>query len=634
MHFTNSLIPRTILFGNPEKSVVRISPKGDYLSYVAPYKGVLNIWIQKLDGTRDAKPMTFDKGRGIRNYMWAYDNQHILYIQDKDGDENWCLYALNIKTNGVHTYVDKKNVQTRFIHSSKKYPHKYVIGINDRTPNFHDLYALDLKEKSLKKLYENNEFVGFMLDDDFNLKLAIKMNEKSEHVWMKKEEGDWAPFISFSHEDSTNSGPVCLSRDGQSVYMMDSRGGNFANLTLVDLKTQKSRKILESNNAEMSVVFHDDDKIPVWYTENRLKPKRTIIDKKYVKDYEILDQAQKGFPLFVSADQADQKWIVAYLVDAGPTDYYMYDRQKKSLQYLFSNQPALENVPLQPMHGLDIPSRDGLRLACYLTLPAGHTMTSASKLPTVLLVHGGPEARDSWGYNSEHQWLANRGYAVMSVNYRGSSGFGKQFVAAGDGEWAGKMHDDLIDATTFLIQKNISDPQKIAIMGGSYGGYATLVGLTMTPDFFACGVCIVGMSNLITLYKSFPPYWKPIIENFKLKIGGDPNTETGRKIFEKKSPLFFVDQIKKPLIIAHGANDPRVKQAEADQIVEAMEKNGIPVTYALYPDEGHGFARPENRISFYALTEKFLAHILGGRYEGQDVNDPKGSMKLKEVLAG
>jgi dipeptidyl aminopeptidase/acylaminoacyl peptidase len=337
----------------------------------------------------------------------------------------------------------------------------------------------------------------------------------------------------------------------------------------------------------------------------------------------------------------DKQWIVAFLMDNGPVRYYHFDRPSRKERFLFTNRKALEDQPLQKMHPLVIKSRDDLNLVSYLTLPPGSDSDGNGRpekpVPMVLNVHGGPWGRDSWGFDSEHQLYANRGYAVLSVNFRGSTGFGKNFVNAGDKEWAGKMHDDLIDAVDWAIKEKVAQPDKIAIMGGSYGGYATLVGLTFTPDKFACGVDVVGPSNIVTLLKTIPPYWAPAIEMFKTRVG-DFTTEEGRKLLESRSPLNFVEKITKPLLIAQGANDPRVKQSEADQIVEAMKQKDSPVTYVLFPDEGHGFARPENSLAFTAVTEAFLARFLGGRYEaigeafkGSTVTVPTGAADVPRL---
>jgi dipeptidyl aminopeptidase/acylaminoacyl peptidase len=355
------------------------------------------------------------------------------------------------------------------------------------------------------------------------------------------------------------------------------------------------------------------------------------------KDIEHLKAAVGPQFQVVSRTNDDGKWVIVVNDPVHVTTSYLYDRSNGKVTKLFDHRPELVGAPLRPMKPVEIPTRDGLTLVGYLTLPPGSTPTGKAALgdtaaswhptkpvPLVLDVHGGPWARDSYGFNPEHQWLANRGYAVLSVNYRGSTGFGKNFINAGDHEWAGKMHNDLLDAVQWAIQQQIASPDKVAIYGGSYGGYAALVGLTFTPDRFACGVDIVGPSNLNTLIGSIPPYWKAFYQDMTRRIGGDPHTDEGNKYLQSRSPLTYVERISRPLLIAQGANDPRVKQAESDQIVAAMKKKQLPVTYVLYPDEGHGFARPQNRLAFYAIAEGFLSKCIGGRQEGIG-NDFDGS---------
>jgi dipeptidyl aminopeptidase/acylaminoacyl peptidase len=359
------------------------------------------------------------------------------------------------------------------------------------------------------------------------------------------------------------------------------------------------------------------------------------MDQSVQEDFAYLESLDDGVIDVTSTDLENKTWIVVYLSDTKPVKYYLYNRDTRQARFLFTNRSDLAKCELAPMHPVLIKSRDGLDMVSYLTLPndavAHKSSTRPIKpLPLILNVHGGPTARDSWGLNAEHQWFSNRGYAVLSVNYRSSIGFGKEFINKGRGEWGGCMHDDLIDAVNWAVDNKIAARDKVAIYGGSYGGYAALVGLTFTPDVFACAVDIVGPSNLITLLKSIPPYWQPYYVELIRRTGGDPDTEEGRKFLESRSPLTFADRIKKPLLIAQGANDPRVKQAEADQIVAAMEANGIPFTYALYPDEGHGFARPENRISFYAVVEEFLQKHLGGKAEPIGNAFEGASVQIKE----
>jgi dipeptidyl aminopeptidase/acylaminoacyl peptidase len=382
-------------------------------------------------------------------------------------------------------------------------------------------------------------------------------------------------------------------------------------------------------------MIHPTEKHPQAVSFTHERRRWEVLDQDVAPDFERLAEVDNGDFSIVSRTLDDRRWVVAYVLDAGPVRYHLYDRDSREARFLFSNRKDLEGLPLVPMHPVTIQSRDGLDLVCYYTLPPDSgpdgTGKPAEPVSMVLHPHGGPWGRDTWGYNPFHQWLANRGYAVLSVNFRGSTGFGKGFINAGNMEWGRRMHDDLIDAVQWAVDKGIADADRVGVMGGSYGGYSTLACLTFTPDTFACGVDIVGPSNLVTLLETIPPYWAPMIELFAKRVG-DHRTEDGRKLLAERSPLTHVDRITKPLLIGQGANDPRVKQAESDQIVTAMQEKGIPVTYVLYPDEGHGFARPENRQSFYAVSEAFLAEVLGGRFQpigsdfqGSSITVPAGA---------
>ncbi|MFN7662941.1 MAG: alpha/beta fold hydrolase [Alphaproteobacteria bacterium] len=624
------LISRQILFSNPQKALVKISPNGKYLTHLAPHHNVLNIYIQTLGSKTPPQPLTQDQGPGIQSYSWAYDNDHLLYVQDKDGDENWCLFKLNIHTKKITALTDEKKVQVKILGISHKHPHLIVVGLNNRKPEYHDLYQINLLTGTKEKILENDEFGDFLIDDDLHIRLTCKTTDSGEIDWFVRKETKWEKFRSFNAEDQANSGPLNFSKNGDQLYWLDSTGQDLAALTLTDLDSKKTTYLAHPQKTDFSsAVFHPTENVPLWVGETYLKPQKKFLDQAYEADFKHLESIRPGsIPLLTSSTLDFNQWIVAYYSDTGPVYYYLYDRATKKTEYLFSQRPQLENLSLSPMIPLEIESRDGLTLVSYLTLPQGLTLETAHHLPTVLLVHGGPQSRDTWGYDAQHQWLSNRGYAVLSVNYRGSDGFGKKFISAGDKQSGHKMHDDLIDAVNWLIQKKISDPAKIAIQGGSYGGYATLVGLTMTPDVFACGIDLVGPSNLLTLLNSIPPYWKPYLATI-IKKYGDPRTEEGQKLLKERSPITYVDRIKKPLLIGHGANDPRVKQAESDQIVEAMKQKNIPVTYVLYPDEGHGFVKPENRISFYATVEKFLAQFLGGRFEPIGDDYKGASLQIK-----
>jgi dipeptidyl aminopeptidase/acylaminoacyl peptidase len=402
----------------------------------------------------------------------------------------------------------------------------------------------------------------------------------------------------------------------------------------LDLESGSQQVLFETPKADVSdVLIHPTERTVQAVAFTYERKHWHVLDTALADDFEYLQTVANGDIEVVSRTLDDRFWVVAYEVDNGPIRYYLYNRSQKQARFLFTNRKALEGIPLAKTYPVFIPARDGLTLVSYVTLPVWSDPDGDGRpsqpLPMVLLVHGGPWWRDRWGYEPVRQWLANRGYSVLNVNFRGSTGFGKKFINAGDMEWGGKMHDDLVDAVQWAISEKIADPNRIAIMGGSYGGYATLVGLTFTPELFACGVDICGPSNLVTFMNSIPPYWAPMIELFKKRVG-DHTTEEGRQFLLSRSPLTYVDRIRKPLLIGQGANDPRVKQSESDQIVQTMQAKNIPVTYVLFPDEGHGFVRPENRLAFFAVAEVFLAQHLGGRYEpiGDDL---KGSSIIVPV---
>lgn len=643
------LIPRRILFGNPDKAAARIAPDGSRLAYLAPLDGVLNVWVGPVLQPDQAQPVTHDAKRGIRTYFWAYTNQHILYLQDVGGDEDWHVYSVDLKTGKTIDLTPLNKVAAQIVEVSYKHPDEILVGLNDRDPRFHDVYKINIVTGK-RELVEKNErgFVGYMTDDDFRIRFAIQFTPDGGNLMLKPDgKGGWVEFLKIPMEDSVTTNAVGFDKSGDKLYLIDSRGRNTGALEELDLASGKEKLIAENDKVDIGgILMHPTEKTIQGVHFNYLRTEWDIFDAKVKADLDYLKTLADGDVEIASRTLDDQKWIVVYLLDNGPARYYFYDRQAKKATFLFTNRKALEGLPLAKMHPQTIKSRDGLDLVSYLTLPFGSDADGDARpdrpLPLVLNVHGGPWARDDWGFDPEHQFLANRGYAVLSVNFRGSTGFGKQFVNAGNRQWAAKMHDDLVDAVNWAIQEKIADPQKIAIMGGSYGGYATLVGLTFTPELFACGVDIVGPSNILTLLATIPPYWEPAKQMFKDRVG-DYESEPGKKFLTERSPLTYVERIKKPLLIGQGANDPRVKQSEADQIVRAMQEKKIPVTYVLYPDEGHGFARPENRLSFFAVTEAFLAEHLGGRYEpigdafaGSSIEVPEGATQvpgLKQALA-
>lgn len=614
------LIPRTVIFGNPNKTMVRLSPNGKYVSYLAPENGVLNLWIAPKNNIKKAKAITHDTDRGIRQYYWAYDHKHILYLQDYKGDENFRLYSYNLDTHQHQILTPERDVKTVLYAASQNHPKELLIGLNNRDREYFDVYKLNLENSKLELVLENHKYSEVIADNNLDIRYGVYVNEEGDQEIFERKKDAWHFFTKVPMEDAKSTDIIGFNKDNSLCYLLDSRDTNTVALKTLNTKTGAVTTLAQDPKADLGLfAIHPTEKTIQAIEINYDKPSIQVLDPSIKKEIEFLKTLHQGYFNIVSRSLNDQTWIVAYSDDTMPPNYYIYNRKRSKLHFLFSGNPTLEKYKLAPMRPVIVKARDDLDLVCYLTLPA----VSDKPLPMVLFVHGGPWARDFWGINSTHQWLANRGYAVLSVNYRGSTGFGKQFVNAGNLEWSRKMHNDLIDSVNWAVQNKVADPQKIAIMGGSYGGYATLVGLTFTPDVFACGVDIVGPSNLVTLLSSFPPYWKPIISDMKKRVG-TWETEEGLSALKDKSPLTFVNRINKPLLIAQGAYDPRVKQAEADQIVDAMGKNNIPVIYALYPSEGHGFAKPDNRLSFYAMTEQFLSDILGGKAEPIG-NDFQGS---------
>ncbi len=625
------LIPREVLFGNPTKAGPQISPDGTRLAFLAPVDGVLNVWVGPIGSPSQAKPVTQDADRGIRIAFWAYTNRHILYLQDEGGDENWRLYGVDLTTGETKALTPNKaiaagadqphKVSARIQHLSHKYPHDILVALNDRDPRFHDLHVLNIDTGDLVELQRNDGFVAFHTDDDYTVRFAMRLTpDGGNEMLVSTMDGGFEVFDKIPMEDLFTTGPVDFDKTGESVYMVDSRGRDTAALKSISIATNAAQILAKDRDADISegVLIHPTEKIVQAASSTYKRKKWHVIDKSVKDDFKYLENLADGELDIVSRSLDDRHWIVAVEMDNGPVRYYHYDRDAENAAFLFTNRDELEGLPLPRMHEEVIKSRDRMNLISYYTLPLPSDASGKGRpkepQPMVLWVHGGPWWRDSWGYSAMHQWLANRGYAVMSVNFRGSTGLGKKFINAGNKEWGGRMHDDLIDAVQWAVDKKIADPQRIAIKGGSYGGYATLVGLTVTPETFACGVDIVGPSNLVTFMETIPPYWQPTVELWATRVG-DYRTEEGRTFLQERSPLTFVDEIRRPLLIAHGANDPRVKRTESDQIVETMKRKNIPVTYVLYPDEGHGFARPENRLSFFAVAEQFLAQHLGGRVE-------------------
>jgi dipeptidyl aminopeptidase/acylaminoacyl peptidase len=613
------LIPRQVLFGNPERVSPALSPDGTMLAWLAPRDGVLNVWVASAaEGDGDgidwaaARVVTDDTDRGIRQFAWAHDGRHLLYLQDTGGDENWRLHDVDLQTMQRRDLTPYEGVHTQIIAMERKFPTDVLVGLNLDNPQLHDVYRLDLVTGELVKEVENPGFAGWLADSQLVVRGAITPKPDGGMTVLVRDDAaaDWRPLLEVPPDDALTTDLFSFSADGLSVLAASSVDTDTARLVRIDLATGATEVLAEDPEADVDGArLHPDTKEPQIVTFRKDRTEYRVLDPEVEGDLTAIRALHHGDPGLLNRDDEDSTWLIGFTNDSGPVPFYSFNRAAKQGRFLFEHQPALSKYQLASMEPFSFTARDGLTVHGYATFPPE---AGRSGLPTVLNVHGGPWARDYWGFNPEAQWLANRGYLCVQVNYRGSTGYGKSFVNAGDREWAGRMHDDLVDAVAHITGQGWADPSRVAIYGGSYGGYAALVGATFTPDLFRCAVDIVGPSNLKTLIETVPPYWAPMIAQFHRRLG-DP--EKDADFLWSRSPLSRASEIRIPLLIAQGANDPRVKQAESEQIVAALTAAGIDHEYMLFPDEGHGFAKPSNRLKFYAAAERFLAKHLGGRSE-------------------
>ena len=607
------LVPREVLFGNPERVQPRISPDGRRLAWIAPVDGVLNVWVGEVGaGAETFRPVTSDRDRGVRSFSWAHDNRRLLYVQDKGGDENWRLYDVELDSGATRDLTPFDEVQAQVVAEEKARPTELLVALNKDNPQLHDVYHLDLETGALEKVVENFGVVGWVADGELVVRATLRpLPDGSTEILARADgEAEWESVLAVGSEDALNTGPIGFDGDGSGLYLLSSVDANASRLIRLDLAGGASEVLAEDPRYDVGgLLLHPDTRAVQMVSFIRARTEHVVLDPEIAADVEGIAAIQPGDWTLVGRDHADATWLVAFSVDNGPVAYWAWDRSRREATFMFHHQPALSDYQLSEMEPFSFRARDDLEIHGYLSFPVG---VERSGLPAVINVHGGPWARDGWGYHPEAQWLANRGYLCVQVNYRGSTGYGKDFVNAGNREWAGKMHDDLIDAVEFVVGQGWADRERIAILGGSYGGYAALVGATFTPDVFRYAVDVVGPSSLKTLIESIPPYWAPMVAQFHERVG---NPETEEDFLWSRSPLSRVDAIKIPILVAQGANDPRVKQAEAEQIVAAMREKGIDHEYLLFPDEGHGFAKPENRMRYYEAAERFLAKHLGGRFE-------------------
>jgi dipeptidyl aminopeptidase/acylaminoacyl peptidase len=611
------LIPRHVLFGNPERISPRISPDGTRLAWIAPHQDVLNVWVAPIsaeDGVDwpAAKVVTDDSDRGIRMFAWAHDGRHLLYLQDTGGDENWRLHDVDLQTMQRRDLTPFDGVQTQLVAMERKFPTELLIALNRDNAQLHDVYRLDLVTGDLVKEVDNFGVVGWEADAQMVVRAAAAPQPDGGYTLLVRDDADsdWRPLLTVASDDALTSVPIAFSEDGRSLLATSSVGAQTGRLVRIDIATGAAEVLAEDPEADVQGVrLQPDTREPQIVTLLKDRSEYLVLDPSVAADLDAVRALHPGDPTFEDADDADTTWLIGFTNDSGPVSYFSYDRASRTGRFLFEARPELSRFELAEMEPFSFTARDGLTVHGYASFPPG---ADRSALPTVVNVHGGPWVRDVWGYHPEAQWLANRGYLCLQVNYRGSTGYGKSFVNAGDREWGGRMHDDLVDAVAYAVSQGWTDPARVAIYGGSYGGYAALVGAAFTPEVFCCAVDIVGPSNLKTLIETIPPYWAPMIAQFHRRVG-DPAADA--EFLWSRSPLSRVSDIRIPLLIAQGANDPRVKQDESEQIVAALREAGIEHDYLLFPDEGHGFAKPENRLRFYAAAERFLARYLGGRAE-------------------
>ncbi len=608
MNDTTPLIPRDKLFGSAERSQPRISPDGAHLAYLAPHEGKMSVWVRSRDRD-DARMIAHDPSRPIPWIAWQGDGAHVLYLQDSGGNENYHLFQAALDGTAPRELTPGDQVRCQPLAIDHRRPHDVLVQLNERNPAFFDACRIDLRSGAIEIVAENpGDVVGWLADNDHAVRAAVAQDADGRSIIRVRDDAAsaWRELDRIDAEDDIPN-PIGFSPDNRSLYVITAKGANAARLVRYDLRDGTIETLLADEAYDVHSTYVDpatNALVAAAVLRERLE--WSVLDPAYRTTFERLREHRDGDFTVADATADGNTLVVRYTFDVSPNAYDLVDRATGDARTLFVERPALLDYTLAPMRPIRFAARDGLTIHGYLTLPVG---VEAKQLPTVLLVHGGPWHRDRWGYDDTVQWLANRGYAVLQVNFRSSTGYGKAFLNAGNRQWAGAMRTDLLDARDWAIAQGIADPARFAIVGGSYGGYAVLTALAFTPDAFTCGVDIVGPSNLNTLIGSIPPYWEPLIKIFHQRMGEDP------AFLDTQSPLFKADRIAAPLLIAQGANDPRVKQAESDQIAAAMRANGIPVTYILFPDEGHGFANPRNNKRFTALAETFLAEHLGGRLE-------------------
>jgi len=606
------LLPLEHFFDNPERAGARLSPDGQTISFLAPRDGVLNVWVRPRTGGPE-RPITDDRNRGVQSYFWSRDGTYILFVQDSGGDENYHVYAVDPRyPDWVRDLTPCDGIRAGIVAAPRATPRQILVSMNLRDPSVFDVYALNLASGRRTLVVENpGNVIGWQVDREGVVRAARAQTPAGDFEILVRDDatGPFRRVAEYANED--NGYIVGFTPDGQALWVASARDADLLRLVELDVATGAERVIDADDEADLAGPVVSDktgELLAAAYLRDRLVVH--TFEERFREDWDAVGRLHHGDPGISGQDAEETAWIVSFDDDRDPGATFLFDRTARSSEFLYRSRPWLDPQTLAPMAPVSIPSRDGLVLRSYLTLPVG---SAGTNLPMVLFVHGGPWARDAWGYDPTVQFLANRGYAVLQVNYRGSTGFGKRFMHAAEREFAGKMHDDLIDGVNWAIAQGVADPSRVGIYGGSYGGYAALVGVTFTPDVFAAAVSYVGPSSLVTLARSFPAYWRPLLASTWFRYVGDPENPDDLADMERRSPLNRVDRITTPLLVIQGANDPRVTKQESDQIVAALRERAVPVEYICKDDEGHGFVKPENRMEAFGAIERFFAAHLGGR---------------------
>ena len=627
-----ALVPRETFFGDPDVAGAQLSFDGASLAYIAPVDGVRNLWVAPVGDLGAAKPLTRATDRPISYFFqWAHTNRHVVYFQDRDGDENWRASSVEVRDGTVVALTPPHGVRAWVQEVSQRVPRQMIFSHNERDKQFFDLYRVDVVTGKSVLMYENNQFAWFVTDSAFQLRLGARYpKDGSVELLERRPGGTWGRFITIPRGEIDATRLLGFSDDGKILYLFDTRERDKAALVAMDMATRRARVLAEDPDADLTrAFFHRVTRRPLAGGAMVDRRRWHAVDPGFAADLKAIQTSTSGDIDLIGLSAAARRVLVLVQHDAASPEWVLYDRPTRRVSPLLKARRKLDGIPLRPLEPVSFEALDGLKIQAYLTRPT----PDARNVPMVLVIHGGPYLRDEWGFNPTHQWLANRGYAVLSINYRGSTGFGKAFVIAADREWGGKMHDDLIAGVNWAVARGIADPKRVGFFGASYGGYAALTAATKTPEVFACIVDIYGIANLLTFMAAIPPYWAPSFSVWKNRLG-DPDTEEGRAFLRERSPLTHIDRAFRPILIVQGLEDVRVTRAESEQMVAVLRRRNVPVTYVVFPDEGHGFAKPQNQIAFRAVTEAFLAKHLGGAAQPIDrARDFAGSSLTVEVGA-